>query len=343
MFFTEFFTTRNIDFPWRQVESHLPTTRGRLFAPRSTSSSSITAPYASSSRSPTVSRARQSPATTVALPPISTAIPGFIPANRGRAVSDTEAFTRGGLASSSSGPRESAPPLPIHPSLQHQHQHREDPISIDNREHHRGHVGRSPVSATTRRSQAHSISQSSSAHDHSDDPSAPSHAWTTATSRSSIEYASSSQHEYAPHPYSSASIAARQNAGLPPLPTSSSAPTASNAFTSASEGGSTHASPSRAERERVPPSAFPLYGVYSSGSSRPRSGNSSEGDESKGGFGKYECEYCSKRFNRPSSLRVRQISFICFSLLIRSQIHINTHTGAKRAFPFFSFFFTHTR
>ncbi|KIM31859.1 hypothetical protein M408DRAFT_239741 [Serendipita vermifera MAFF 305830] len=324
------------------------TTRGRLASPRSTSSSSIAPPYSSSSRSPTVSRARQSPTSaesTIALPPISTAIPGFIPAaNRGRAVSDTEAFTRGGLASSlstsataASGPglyaSRSREPAPIHPSL-----HRGDPISmIDNREQQRGHVGRSPVSTSSyapssRRSHAHSIvSQSSSAH--SDDPSAPSHAWTSA--RSSIEYAqtSTSSHEYAPHPYSSASIAARQNAAASagghtaavainnsnpsssaPAPTSATSATFTPSTTPyASEGGgsgSTHASPSRADRERVPPSSFPLYGVYSSGG-RPRSGNSSEGDESKGGFGKYECEYCSKRFNRPSSLRVRQIFFIC--------------------------------
>ncbi|PVG03106.1 hypothetical protein CPB86DRAFT_494752 [Serendipita vermifera] len=34
------------------------------------------------------------------LPPISTALPGFLPTNRGRAVSDTEAFTRSALTSS---------------------------------------------------------------------------------------------------------------------------------------------------------------------------------------------------------------------------------------------------
>lgn len=46
---------------------------------------------------------------------------------------------------------------------------------------------------------------------------------------------------------------------------------------------------------------------------------------------KYECEYCGKFFNRPSSLKVI-ISILslknCFSNLL--QIHHNTHTGQKR-------------
>jgi hypothetical protein len=42
------------------------------------------------------------------------------------------------------------------------------------------------------------------------------------------------------------------------------------------------------------------------------SGSYLEGDKGK----KHECTHCSKRFNRPSSLR----------------IHVNTHTGLKRAF-----------
>jgi len=276
-------------------------------SPRSASSSSVS-PYAS--RSPTLSRSRQSPSThssTVALPPISTAIPGFLPANRGRAASDTEAFTRVGLTASSGGriqtpaprsSRESAPSSIQHPSLNPRHS--ADPATIDRR----GHAGNggSPIQATTSdaahiittgRSHAHSIaSQSSSAH--SDEP-APSHAaWTDR----SIDYSqTSSSHEYAPHPYS---ISARQKAGASPH---TQIPVSSTGSTYTSEG-STQASPSRGGVERhVPPSSFPLYGVYSS-ANRPKSGNSSEGDESKGGFGKYECEYCSKRFNRPSSLRV---------------------------------------
>jgi hypothetical protein len=71
------------------------------------------------------------------LPPISTAIPGFLPTNRGRAVSDTEAFTRSGLTSSPTtsttapaglgqshlhggipyGTHAPPPPLQPHPSL----------------------------------------------------------------------------------------------------------------------------------------------------------------------------------------------------------------------------------
>ena len=47
--------------------------------------------------------------------------------------------------------------------------------------------------------------------------------------------------------------------------------------------------------------------------------------------GRYECEYCSKRFNRPSSLKV-QSSTSLYSLDTERvpQIHVNKHTGAQR-------------
>ncbi|CCA68950.1 hypothetical protein PIIN_02810 [Serendipita indica DSM 11827] len=250
-----------------------------------------------------------------ALPPLSAAIPEFTPANRGRAVSDTEAHSRvgpSGRSSVHSSYHSFLDSAPLHPSLYPRL--RSD--SVDEQQQRR-HVGRSPVHTVaddvqhpspSARSHAHSIPPSSAL---SDVDTAQSHAWggrrsMSGTSRSSMEYPpSSSSHEYTAHPYASS----RQTGQYPALPHVATAPAVPGPYSSES---STHASPSRGH-DRAPPSSFP-HGVYPTTVSRPRSANSSEGDESKPGYGKYECEYCSKRFNRPSSLR----------------IHINTHTGAKR-------------
>ncbi|CAG7854134.1 SubName: Full=Uncharacterized protein {ECO:0000313/EMBL:CCA68950.1} [Serendipita indica DSM 11827] len=249
-----------------------------------------------------------------ALPPLSAAIPEFTPANRGRAVSDTEAHSRvgpSGRSSVHSSYHSFLDSAPLHPSLYPRL--RSD--SVDEQQQRR-HVGRSPVHTVaddvqhpspSARSHAHSIPPSSAL---SDVDTAQSHAWggrrsMSGTSRSSMEYPpSSSSHEYTAHPYASS----RQTGQYPALPHVATAPAVPGPYSSES---STHASPSRGH-DRAPPSSFP-HGVYPTTVSRPRSANSSEGDESKPGYGKYECEYCSKRFNRPSSLR----------------IHINTHTGAK--------------
>ncbi|KAG8861015.1 hypothetical protein FRC20_011542 [Serendipita sp. 405] len=299
------------------ADSYLATQSTRVRRPSPSPRSATPYPTTSqlSSSRPAVShQSSQSPSGTAfvqALPPISTAIPDFIPANRGRAVSDTEAHSRVGYSGrSSSHPHQSflASPAPLHPSLQPR-------LRADSVDDQQGHIGRSgthvPVDdvhqSPSGRSQAHSIAQSSG---FSDDASQP---WSRrsfgGTSRSSVEYpASSSSHEYAPHPFSVTARRASGGSQYPPLPHVSSTSTVPGPYSSE---GSAHASPSRAT-DRAPPSAFP-HGAYPSSANRPRSANSSEGDETKSGYGKYECEYCSKRFNRPSSLR----------------IHINTHTGAK--------------
>lgn len=67
----------------------------------------------------------------------------------------------------------------------------------------------------------------------------------------------------------------------------------------------------------------------------PRTGRSSPPSLSK-----YECSYCGKGFNRPSSLKVGS----CFhasqtSAHFALKTHLNTHTGAKREFLLYLVFF----
>jgi hypothetical protein len=125
-----------------------------------------------------------------------------------------------------------------------------------------------------------------------------------------MEYAqTAAAHEYSPHPFSSASIAARQGTAIQ-YP--SSYPVAE---------GPSHPSTSRGS-ERAPPSSFPHH--HTSSGNRPRSGHSSEGDETKAGYGKYECEYCSKRFNRPSSLRVSSRQSCPYGHVIHFNLHRST-------------------
>lgn len=325
--------------------------RGTLSSP-TTRSTSTSVPYATSPRQanprstlypPTNSHSPSSAGSQI-LPPISAAIPEILPANRVRAVSDTEALMRGGLSpssgSSSGGGRSFRPPQPHHsellllpntsttatssaaaaphphhPSLRTTDLHLES-AGIDQRRH----VGRSAVQGA---SGAHYPPHSSRGHSHSiltpqnsnsalsDDatggqsqlswPLASRSSGSSSTqsrNNNSIEYnasaPSSSSHEYSPHPFSSASLSARQGAGIhyPTHHVTEGQPHLSS-------------STSRGSERAPPPSSFPHHHHSSGGNNnRPRSGHSSEGDETKSGYGKYECEYCSKRFNRPSSLRV---------------------------------------
>jgi hypothetical protein len=216
-------------------------------------------------------------------------------------------------------PHFSDPTAPHHPSLRTDLQP-DDERRLVGRNAVPGASGPNYPTPTTR-SHSHSITQSSA----SDNGAEQSQLWSArssgSSSRISNEYTTTpSAYEYSPHPFSSASLAARQGAtGQYP----SSHPVAE---------GPSHPSSSRGS-ERAPPSSFPHYNHGSSGN-RPRSGHSSEGDETKSGYGKYECEYCSKRFNRPSSLRVSSAItpiWTCHSFQ-SAQIHINTHTGAKRLY-----------
>lgn len=48
---------------------------------------------------------------------------------------------------------------------------------------------------------------------------------------------------------------------------------------------------------------------------------------------KYECSYCGKGFNRPSSLKVRLSPDLSqTSIHVVRKTHLNTHTGAKRMY-----------
>jgi hypothetical protein len=287
---------------------------------RSTSSSIpfSTSPLQANPRSALYPHASHSPsnAGSQILPPISAAIPEILPGNRVRAVSDTEALSRGSL--SLTGGRAfrhpqlhfSDPTAPHHPSL------RTD-LQADSFIDQRRFVGRNAAPGThypsSTRSHSHSIGQSSALSDGAEQSQLWSARSSGSSSRISNEYAQTpSAYEYSPHPFSSASLAARQGTAVQ-YP--SSYPVAEGP-------------PSARGSERAPPSAFPHY--HGSSGNRPRSGHSSEGDETKSGYGKYECEYCSKRFNRPSSLRVSSAItpiWTCHSFSIYTDPHQYSHRG----------------
>lgn len=276
------------------------------------------------------------------LPPISVVVPEILPSNRVRAVSDSEALTRASFSSSSSSGHGAVRPVQpsfvenTAPSPQHLGSHTD--TRADSTINHRRHVGRNTVQApsgahypSSSRSHSRSIAQSSGLSDDAEQA-APWSTCSRSSSRNTIDYASaSSTQEYPPHPYSPASLAARPGTSLQYSPVNHGGSSSSHSGYHGIEGPPYPAYVRGSER--APPSSFPQHGSHGSGN-RPRSGNSSEGDETKSGYGKYQCEYCPKRFNRPSSLKVGSAIitiWTCHSQFIYTDPHQYSHRGKTLA------------